>query len=379
MTIIINILLLLGVISILTFVHELGHFLSAKLVKAKVIEFAIGFGPKIFSKKRKGTVFSLRALPFGGYVKILGDGDPTSEKESRKESGNLKNKSKLAQMFVMLAGVTMNILLAMLLYTIYLGNNGWKMSVSNTYENFKPVGAIISKERYSDVPYEIATENGAFESGMYKKGYIVNVNGKLIDSYLQLPKELEKYKDQFVEIYACKETKECKTFNVQVNKEGKIGIYTGYNYEVFIDYTKNKIFSGVSHSVNVVKLTVGALSSLISKAKQSGDYTELSNTVSGPIGIYFIIDYFKTLGVITFLGILADLSLSLAVINLLPIPALDGGRFFILLIESIFKKDLDEKIEGLIINISFGLLILFIVLVMIKDIVNIDQLKSLFK
>lgn len=379
MTIIINILLLLGVISILTFVHELGHFLSAKLVKAKVIEFAIGFGPKIFSKRKKGTIFSLRALPFGGYVKILGDGDPTSEKESRKESGNLKNKSKLAQMFVMLAGVTMNILLAILLYTIYLGNNGWKMSVSNTYENFKPVGAIISKERYSDVPYEIATENGAFDAGMYKKGYIVNVAGEGIDDHLELPKVLENYKGQFVDIYACKENNDCKTFNVQVSQEGKIGVYTGYNYDVFIDYTQNKIFSGVSHSINVVKLTVGALSSLISQAKQSGDYTELSNTVSGPIGIYFIIDYFKTLGVIAFLGILADLSLSLAVINLLPIPALDGGRFFILFIESIFKKDINEKVESLIINISFGLLILFIVLVMIKDIVNIEQLKSLFK
>ncbi len=379
MTILINILLLLCVISILTFVHELGHFISAKLVKAKVIEFAIGFGPKIFSKRKKGTIFSLRALPFGGYVKILGDGDPTPERESRKESGNLKNKSKWAQMFVMLAGVTMNILLAILLYTIYLGNNGWKMSVSNTYEDFKPFGAVISKERYSDVPYEIATKGGAFTSGMYEKGYIVNVNEKGIDDYLQLPKVLNNYKGQFVDIYACNESKECNTFNVEVNKEGKIGVYTGYNYDVYIDYTNSKIISGVSHSVNVVKLTVGALSSLISQAKQSGDFTELSNTVSGPIGIYFIIDYFKTLGIITFLGILADLSLSLAVINLLPIPALDGGRFFILLIESIFKKDLNEKVESLIINISFGMLILFIILVMIKDIVNIEQLKGLFK
>ena len=169
MTIIINILLLLAVISILTFVHELGHFLAAKAVKAKVLEFSIGFGPKLISKKGKETEFSLRALPFGGYVKILGDGDPTQEKESRKDKGNLKNKSKWAQMLVMLAGVTMNILLAITLYTIYLGSNGWKMIVSNTYEDFKPVGAVISKERYSDIPYEIATEDGAFAAGMYEK------------------------------------------------------------------------------------------------------------------------------------------------------------------------------------------------------------------
>ena len=94
---------------------------------------------------------------------------------------------------------------------------------------------------------------------------------------------------------------------------------------------------------------------------------------------YFIVDYFKTLGLISFLGILADLSLSLALVNVLPVPALDGGRFFILLIESILKKDLDEKVEAAIINISFIFLILFIILIMVKDIVNINELKSLFK
>lgn len=379
MAIIINILLLLAVISILTFVHEFGHFLAAKAVKAKVLEFSIGFGPKLISKKRKETEFSLRALPFGGYVKILGDGDPTEEKENRKDKGNLKNKSKWAQMFVMLAGVTMNILLAVILYTIYLGNNGWKMTVSNTYEDFKPVGAVISKERYSDIPYEIATEDGAFIASMYEKGYIVSVNGVVIDNHLQLPKELEKYIEKFVDIYACNENKECEVFKVKVNEEGKIGVYTGSNYDVYIDYSNNKIFSGLSHSVNVIKITWRAISELLSQAKETGDYSELSNTFSGPIGIYFIVDYFKTLGVITFLGILADLSLSLAVINVLPVPALDGGRFFILLIESIVKKDLNERIEAMIINISFGVLILFIVFVMIKDIVNIEQLKSLFK
>ena len=90
MSVIINILLLLVVISVLTFIHELGHFIAAKLVKAKVLEFSVGFGPKIYSKKKNETDFSIRALPFGGYVKILGDGDPTESKENRKDKGNLE-------------------------------------------------------------------------------------------------------------------------------------------------------------------------------------------------------------------------------------------------------------------------------------------------
>ncbi len=379
MSIIVNILLLLLVISILTFVHELGHFLAARLVKAKVLEFSIGFGPKLLSKKKKGTVFSLRALPFGGYVKILGDGDPTSSKESRKDKGNLKNKSKWAQMFVMLAGVTMNIILSIVIYTIFLGANGWKMGIGNTYEDFKSVGAVISKVRMSDIPYQIADKGAAIDAGMYEEGYIKSINDREIDDYLELTEVLGEYKGEEVSIYACNLEEECSAFNVLLSDEGKLGVYTGYNYTMYLDYTKNKIFSGFAHSINIVKLTGETLSSLISEAKETGDYSELSNTVSGPIGIYFIIDYFKTLGVIAFLGILADISLSLAVINLLPIPALDGGRFLILFIESILKKELDERIEAIIINISFIFLIVLIVLVMVKDIINIEQLKNLFK
>ena len=379
MSVIINILLLLVVISVLTFIHELGHFIAAKLVKAKVLEFSVGFGPKIYSKKKNETDFSIRALPFGGYVKILGDGDPTESKENRKDKGNLKNKSKPAQMFVMLAGVTMNILLAVGLYTLYLGNNNWQFAIGSAYDDIHPVGAVIVKERVSDIPYMLAEDGGAKDSGMYEEGYIISVNGEEILDYDELTNVLSSLKGKTASVHACDTDNNCDTFEVLISEDGKLGVYTGYNYNSYLDYSKNKLFSGFSHSINVVKLTGEALSSLISDAKKTGDYSELSNAVSGPVGIYFIVDYFKTLGLISFLGILADLSLSLALINIFPIPALDGGRFFILLIESIVRKDLDERVEATIINISFIFLILFIILIMVKDIVNINELKSLFK
>lgn len=379
MTIVTNILLLILVISILTFVHELGHFLAAKLVKAKVLDFSIGFGPKILSKKIDETTYNIRVLPLGGFVKILGDGDPTSKIEDIKDDGNLKNKSKLAQMFVMLAGVTMNILLAVILYTVFLANNGWRMDIGSSYDDFKPVGATLTQERVSDLPYELADEGAALDSGMYKEGYLISIDGETIDKYDDLVRILKSNKSEEVNIYACDKNKECDYFDITVSGEGKIGVYTGYNYAVYMDYSDNKMFSGVSHSINIVKLTGVSLSSLLEQGKETGDYSQLSNSVSGPVGIYFIIDYFRTLGFFIFLGILADLSISLALINLLPIPALDGGRFFILFIEGILRKDLDEKVEATIINISFMFLILLIVGVMIKDIVNIEQLKSLFK
>lgn len=380
MSVIINILLLFLVISILTFVHELGHFLAAKLVKAKVFDFSIGFGPKLISKKYKGTQYNIRILPFGGFVKILGDGDPVSAKEDRKDSGNLKNKSKTAQIFVMLAGVTMNILLAAIFYYIFLANSSWKMGLSPEYTDFNPVGASVTKERVEDIPYELTEEGTARESSMYDSGYISSINGTQIEYFENLSQTLGEYKSESVDIYACNEDKtECDTFNVNVSSEGKIGVYIGTNYNTYLDYSENKLTAGFAHTINMVKLTGTVLSSLFSEAKQTGDYSQLSNSVSGPVGIYFIIDYFKTLGIPIFLGIIADLSISLAIINLLPIPALDGGRAFILLVEGVVRKDLNEKVESVIINISFAFLILLIVGIMFKDIINIKELQNIFK
>lgn len=379
MSILINIVLLLLVISLLTFIHELGHFLAAKAVKAKVFDFSVGFGPKIFSKKVGDTTYNLRVLPFGGFVKILGDGDPTSKKEDIKDEGNLKNKSKLAQIFVMLAGVTMNILLAIVFYTIFLSSSGWRLDIGSDYKDFNAVGAQVKTERVSDLPYETVEEGNAIQSGIYEKGYIKSVEGEEIDSFVQFKEVLSNFKKQAVLIEACDMEFECDVFSVLVDSEGKIGVYVGDNYTVYIDYSNNKVFGGFAHGINVLKLTGQVLGNLFSEAKETGDYSELSNTVSGPVGIYFVIDYFKTLGIYIFLGIIADLSLSLAVINLLPIPALDGGRAFILLIESIVRKDLNEKVENTIINISFIFLILLIIGIMFKDILNIEQLQSWFR
>jgi len=380
MSVIINILLLLLVISILTFVHELGHFLAAKLVKAKVFDFSIGFGPKIFSKKVGETTYNIRILPFGGFVKILGDGDPTTEKEILEDSRNLKNKSKLAQIFVMLAGVTMNIVLAIIFYTIFLTGSDWRLNIGREYENFRPVGATITKERVSDLPYELTKDSPAQESGLFKRGYIKSINDINIDNYEEFKEVVKDKKDVDIEIFACEfESEECSIFLVPVDEEGKIGMYVGDNYAVYLDYQGNKIFGGFAHVINVLKLTGVVLGGLFSEAQRTGDYSLLSNTISGPIGIYFVIDYFKNLGIFIFLGIIADLSVSLAIINLLPIPALDGGRVMILTIESILRKDLNKKLEAIIINISFIFLILLIVGIMLKDIINIDQLHSWFR
>jgi regulator of sigma E protease len=376
-----TILLVIVVLGILVFVHELGHFVAARLVGATVFEFALGYGPRIFSKEYRGTIYSIRLLPLGGFVKILGDGDPTKEEEERlkkvDEKGNLENKTKLQQIFVMLAGISMNILLAVLFYFLVLGFSDWKVGITYQFEDFKPMGAELIRERESDVPYEVVENSLADQSNIPDEGYISRIDGEAVE-YIDDISPLLSDKE-VVSIEACDMDEVCDIYEVQVDEEGKIGIAIGVNYLVYIDYSNSKVFSGFSHFINNLRLIGKVFGTLFREARETGDYSTLSQSVSGPVGIFFLVDYFKGLGWIAFLSLIADLSLSLAIMNILPIPALDGGRVMIITIESILGKDLNPKVEALIINLSFIVLMVLVVLVMIKDIVNIDQLKSLFE
>ena len=377
MSVVVNILLFLLVVSILTFVHELGHFIAAKVIGAMVFEFAIGFGPKLFSKKIGETMYSIRALPFGGYVKILGDGDSEEKVTKEDEKKNLNKKPKWQRIIVMLAGVTMNILLSISIYYIVLAANGWELVLNQEFKDFKPVGATIYRERDGDVEYELIDGGSAKEAGLPEKGTVKSIDGVKIEYTDEVGKIIRSKKGEYISINACIEDV-CTDYSVKVSDEGKVGIYMLSNYMVILSYKENKLFAGFSHIRNSLILMGSKLKGLISQAKVTGDYTELSNSVSGPVGIYFVIDYFKKFGIVTFIGMVADLSVSLAIVNLLPIPALDGGRVFILLIEWIVGKELDEKIESKIINISFIFLIILILFIIIKDIVNIDSIRELF-
>ena len=379
MSIFVNILLFLLVISILTFVHELGHYVSAKIIGAKVLEFSLGFGPKLFSKKWRETIYSFRGLPFGGYVKILGDGDPGEEMNSKADDKrDLRKKPKWQQIFVMLSGVTMNILLAISIYYVVLASNGWELVLNSDFKDFKAIGAEVYLEREGDVEYEIIEGGKASEAKLPEKGFIKSIDNKEIVYMEEVGEYISTKKGETISINICVDEK-CSDYVIEVPEEGKIGISLPSNYLVILSYKEHKLFAGFSHIRNSLMLIGKKLGEMIGNARLSGDYSELSNSVSGPVGIYFVIDYFKKFGVIPFLGMIADLSVSLALVNVLPIPALDGGRVLILLLEWIAGKELDEKIETKIINGSFIFLIILILFIIIKDIVNIDSMKELFK
>jgi regulator of sigma E protease len=373
----VNILLFIFVIGFLTLIHELGHFLAAKIVGARVYEFSLGFGPKLISKKYKETLYCIRIIPLGGFVKILGDGDPSDYEEDttedlRESEYNLNNKKKGAQIFVMLAGIFMNILFAVIFYYVILGLNEWK--TSPIYVNLDNVNIVgVNLERV--VGYQVVEGGNAQEAGLPIYGLIKEVNGIEVEDKEALTELIEV--ENRVDLLICDDMGlECEDYTIEVDEEGKIGVFVSHGH--ILDYGDNKVLAGPIYLVNNLKIISKVLGSMIGVARETGDYSELSYTVSGPIGIFLLIDSLKTRGVIVFLSLIADLSISLAIMNILPIPALDGGRVLIITLEGIFRKEFDEKVKAIIINISMVLLMVLVVLVMIKDVVNIENMRDMF-
>jgi regulator of sigma E protease len=372
---VVNIILFIFVIGFLTFIHELGHFLAAKAIGAGVYEFSLGFGPKLLSKKYKETLYYVRAIPLGGFVKILGDGDPSEyEKKGedlRKSEYNLNNKSKIAQIFVMSAGVLMNILFAIFFYYIILSFNGWKSSP--VYVDLSGIN-IVGADVEQILGYSVLEDGNAIKSGVPEYGVIKEINDVAVSDKDTLVAQIEGAKE--VTLSVCDDVgKECGKYPIAVDEEGKIGIFLSYGY--ILNYSDNKIFAGPLYLANNLKIIGRVFSSMLGTARETGDYSPLSNTVSGPIGIFLLIDSLKTRGFLVFLSLVADLSISLAIMNLLPIPALDGGRVFIVALEGIFRKDFDERVKAIIINGSMIFLMILVVLIMVKDIVNIDSMKEM--
>lgn len=372
---IVNIILFIFVIGFLTLIHELGHFLAAKAVGAGVYEFSVGFGPKLLSKKYGETLYCIRIIPLGGFVKILGDGDPSEyEKQGEdlsKSKYNLNNKSKIAQIFVMSAGVLMNILFAIFFYYIILAFNGWK--TSPVYIDVSEIN-IVAVDVEQTLGYSVLEDGNAIKSGIPEYGIIKEINGIVVTDKDALTAEIEGADE--VTLFVCDEMeKECGEYPIAVNEEGKIGIFLSYGY--ILNYSEHKLFSGPLYLINNLKVMGRVLSSMIGTARETGDYSDLSNTVSGPIGIFLLIDSLKTRGFLVFLSLIADLSISLAIMNILPVPALDGGRALIVALEGVFRKDFDEKLKAIIINGSMIFLMILVVLIMVKDIVNIDTMKEM--
>jgi regulator of sigma E protease len=368
-----SVLIFLVVLVVLILVHEWGHFIVAKLTGMRVDEFGVGFPPKVASFKKGETEYSLNWLPIGGFVRIWGENyeenEETQEKLSDKERARAFNaRPKWAQAAVLVAGVTMNILFAWLLFIIILMSGTWSaVSEADATEDAKlmvadilpdspakdnlPAGVIIT---------EIATENDTITSPTASEftGFVSAAGENQI--------------------------------TIQYQKR------TGENTEALVIEPKQGIFAddperfGLGVSVMMIELQKYSLLEAVGKGFMTTVYglrditlglyglirdavvgeADFSN-VAGPVGIVGMVDEAASYGMVALLTFSAIISLNLAIINLLPFPALDGGRLVFVAIEAITRKPIPPLWAGRVNLIGFAILMLLMVAVTYSDIMKI--------
>ena len=413
-----NILIIVGVLSVLVFIHELGHFLVAKLFKMYVIEFAIGMGPLIYTKKIGETYYSVRLLPLGGFVRILGESyddsletamrasdvdfvdngksgekgkhviiEPKLDPENDKRS--FVNKASWKRFLLMVAGVSMNMILAASIFHIILARNDYSWTLVGDVDRPLPFGEI-SKVKESELVYSLPEDenfsSGARDADWPEIGVIMSVEGESVYFTSEFREHLKSYAGKSATFSVCDYNiessivGECNEYETYVNDDSHVGIFLYPNYFYNVSYNgAEKVFAGWVHIVNQLDFTFQSLPKYVSQLWDNGEYKSvMAGTVSSPVGMYFLIDGLKEFGFSPIFELVAQMSMFLAIINILPIPALDGGRIILLIPEMIFKKRLDPHIENLLIQYSFYFLLLLMILVVLKDIVLIDVLKGMF-
>lgn len=365
-----TIIIFILILSILVMIHELGHFIMAKRAGIGVEEFGFGLPPRIWGKKHKGTIYSINWLPFGGFVKLVGE-DATDRDYDAKNS--FHSKSLPARITVVLAGVFMNFVLAVVLFYVLLFSLGFKSSLPAFFEHkFRFVNQTI-QVLVSDVSEGTAAKNAGLQPG----DSIIDVGGEPINSIDGLQKIVrsnEGKKLNFTLENAInnqrRQVEITPTFNTEINAPA-IGVGLGelvvLNYETFFQ----KMFAGFIHSYNLTSYSLNVFGRLIGYAIQTGDFTPVSEGISGPVGIAQITGQAVALGWQPVVQLVALLSLNLAIMNVLPIPALDGGRFLFLLVETVTRKKVYPVVEKWVHTIGFVVLIGLILLVTYNDILKI--------
>lgn len=330
-------------LTVTIFIHELGHFIFAKKAGVHIYEFAIGMGPIIYKWKRKNdeTIYAIRLFPIGGFVSMAGEDIDPDEKIDHNKL--LHTKTKLQRFLVITAGVAFNFILA---FTIFFGIALFKGAPQNN-----PVIESLNEK------YEIVT------SGLQKGDEIKKINGKKISSIDRLMLEIMLKNKEKITLEIEREGQE-KTFTVKGQKEEK-----SYKYGFQL---QNEVEKGILPSLkfaatktyNMLEQMVIVIKSLVTG--------ELSlNSLSGPVGIYNIVGESSKAGLVSFLYLTALISINIGFINLIPTPALDGGRLLFLIIEIIRGKKVDPKIENAFHTIGFMFLIGLMIIVTFSDLFKI--------
>ena len=349
------------VFGLLIGIHEFGHLTAAKAVGVTVHEFAIGMGPKLFSFTKGGTKYSLRLLPIGGYCKMEGE-DETSD-----NPGALCNKSVWARLLVMVSGALMNIILGFVIYILIsscyvtdfrVNTVGKVVENSPAYEcGIKPGDKIVS---INDSSVHITAEANfaVFINGTAENEITVKRNGEKLKFKVSPGLYIDNYKDENGKIQGGYFA-DTSTSDEIKNKYGRYII--GYEFKKVSKNPFNVVKNAFFSAGYTVKVVLYSLKMLITGQVGIKD-------VSGPVGIVSQIGQSAAAGLASLLSLTALITINLGVFNLLPLPALDGGRVLFLIIELIRRKPVPPEKEGLVHFVGLALLLILILVVTAGDI-----------
>lgn len=345
----ITLIIFLIILGIIVSIHEFGHFIMAKKNGIYVYEFSIGFGPKLFSFRRKNdeTEYMVKLIPLGGYVALAGETYDEEEKDKIDESKKLYNKSFLGQLSVMVAGVFNNFVLGFVLLFI--------------------IGLIFGGSINTNKLYGMNKDSALYIKGARNNDIITRINGKKTNNFDDIQTQI-----------AISGGKKALDITIQKNNTNK---EVTYNVKPKYDKKTKNYYYGISVKNDIQKGFFGSLKFALYKF--TSIYKSLIiiiislfngslglDNLSGPVGIYSVVGTVRS-NIHALLYLTAYLSINVGFMNILPFPAFDGGRAFLLIIEKITGKKVPLKVETAINNIGFALLMILMVFVTIKDVTRL--------
>jgi regulator of sigma E protease len=358
-----TILIFLGVLFVLILVHEWGHFIVAKKTGMRVDEFAIGFPPKLFGVKKGETEYTLNLIPIGGFVKILGENAEDAAQDGRAGadiSKSFTSKSKWAQSAVLIAGVTMNVLLAWVLFVIVF---------------WYGLPAIIEEGKQSTkaqlVVTDVLSHSPAHKAGITVGSEIVSYGD---GSQALTPSAFKAYTASGATNINLTLKNKQGTKNIVIAPEKGIIESTPKVFAIgigpsLVDVVSKPLGTAIIDATkstynSLIGITVGIVSLIVDIFQNDADLSH----VAGPIGIIFQVGDAAKFGLASLLLFTAMISLNLAVINMLPFPALDGGRLLFVAIEAVIGRPINPVWVGRINLVGFVLLLTLMVVVTYSDI-----------
>ncbi len=322
---------------LLIFIHEFGHFIAAKAVGVRVNEFAIGFGPTLLSKRKGETTYMLKAIPFGGYCAMEGEDEESNDQNA------FCNKAAWKRAVVIVAGAVFNLILGLLIVAIVL----------------------LPQERFASTQIAAFDENAISEqSGLCVGDRIIEVDGRHIFTTYDLSYTFTGVSDGTVDMVVMRDGERVALHDVKFKTQNAEGMdYISVDF--FVEGIEKTFGSFISQTVRMTisygRVVWFSLIDLI-----TGKYG--ISAVSGPVGVTAAIGTAAKQSVMNILPIMALITINLGIFNLLPVPALDGGRLLFLIIEMIFRKPVPQKYEGYVHTAGFLILILFMLAITAKDI-----------